>query len=229
MRLTSQAIITEQFVKTIEDLIALREQEEILLIATPQILEEGGEKRETLNGCRTIVTETRTFRIEDAKMAIEKAYITSEVGVVIILAAHEYSEAVQNKLLKIIEEPPSGVHFIVLVASKATLLPTIRSRLPLLSYHKVREAELFELDMRAIDLASVYEFVQKYKLLTDKATAKNLAQKMMAEAILCGSFQLDGKSLRLFGDAFRAIDVGTRPSFVFATLLMKLLARKKRS
>ena len=42
------------------------------------------------------------------------------------------SPAAQNTLLKILEEPPAGVYFLLLCTSAAGLLPTVRSRAPVL-------------------------------------------------------------------------------------------------
>jgi len=233
MTLSSQAIITSRFKNTIESLVALRGNERIIIIATPQLLEEDAESTEDSDfcsgdTCHIIVTEKRNFRLDDAKLAIEKAYMSSEVETVIILAAKEFSVEVQNKLLKVIEEPPPRVGFILLVSSKAALLPTIRSRLPIIILREKQEREAFELDMRQLDLASVYAFVQNHKRLIDKAVAKSLVEKISLEAMESQRFDLDEKTLQLFHNSFKALDIGSPPQFVFTTLLLKLLAKKKR-
>jgi|GEM_PF-215074 len=233
MRLANQVIITSRFSHTIETLIALRTDERIVAIVTPQLLEEESESTEPFSFCKgdichIIVTEKRNFRLEDAKLAIEKAYMASEVETVIILAAKEFSIEVQNKLLKVIEEPPPRVNFTLLVSSKAALLPTIRSRLPVVVLREKQEREVFELDVVHLDLASVYAFVQKHKRLVDKADAKSLVEKISLEAMESQRFDLDEKTLQLFHNAFKALDAGSPPQFVFTTLLLKLLARRKR-
>ena len=233
MTLSSQAIITSRFRNTIRSLVALRVDERIIVIATPQLLEEDVESTEDSDFCRgdichIVVTEKRNFRLEDAKLAIEKAYMASEVETVIILAAKEFSVEVQNKLLKVIEEPPPRVGFILMVSSKAVLLPTIRSRLPVTILREKREREALELDMGQLDLASVYAFVQKHKRLIDKNVAKSFVEKISSEAMKSQRFDLDEKTLQLFHNAFKALDVGSPPQFVFTTLLLKLLARRKR-
>lgn len=233
MRLTSQAIITSRFRNTVESLVALRADERIIVIAAPQLLEEELEAAEPFrfckdDTCRIIMTEKKNFLLGDAKLAIEKAYMASDVSTIIILAAKEFSIEVQNKLLKVIEEPPPRVSFILMVSSKATLLPTIRSRLPITILHEKQESEAFELDMKQLDLAAVYAFVQKHKRLIDKAAAKSLVEKISSEAMKSQRYDLDEKTLQLFHNAFKALDVGSPPQFVFTTLLLKLLARRKR-
>jgi len=46
--------------------------------------------------------------------------------------------------------------------------------------------------------------------------------------MLCEGYNLDEKSLVLFSNAFMALDMGSPPQFILNTLLLKLLARKKR-
>jgi DNA polymerase-3 subunit delta' len=92
----------------------------------------------------------------------------------------------------------------------------------------MRDTEPFELNMKQLDLASVYAFVQKHKRLIDKAFAKTLVEKISTEAMKSQRFDLDEKTLHLFQNAFKALDVGSPPQFVLMTLLLKLLARKKR-
>jgi len=204
MRLSSQVIITSHPEETIAQLDALRTDERII----------------------KIVKEDR-FLIDDAKLAIEKAYIASDVRSIIILSAKEFPPLIQNKLLKVIEEPPSGVEFILITLSKATILPTIRSRMPITIRKEERDDEVFELDMRQLDLSTVYAFIQKHKR-TDNAQAKVLVEKISTQAMNSQRYNLDEKTLQLFYNAYKALDVGSSPQFVLMTLLLKLLARKNR-
>ena len=229
MTLSSQVIITSQANETIARLAELRKDERIIVITTADT-EETIKCPEScgIEACVVIYTEKKTFLVEDAKLAIEKAYMASVVETVIVLAAKEFSPLIQNKLLKVIEEPPPRVSFILITPSKATILPTIRSRLPITVLREKRELESFELDMTHLDLTSVYAFIQKHKRLIDKLAAKSLVERISREAMQSQCFDLDEKTLQLFHNAFRAIDVGSQPQFVLTTMLLKLLARKKR-
>ncbi len=173
------------------------------------------------------IVKEDTFLVEDAKLAIEKAYMASEETTVIILAAKTFSPIVQNKLLKVIEEPPPKKEFIILTASKSTILDTIRSRLPITVLSEEREEELLGLELGQLSLATVYEFIQTHKR-TDAKAMKLLVERISKEAIRSQSYDLDEKTLTLFSNAFLALDVGSPPQFVLNTLLLKLLARKKR-
>ncbi len=204
MRLNSQVIITANIDDTISQLESLQTDERFVKI----IKEE-------------------TFLVDDAKLAIEKAYMASEETTVIILAAKTFSPVVQNKLLKVIEEPPKNKEFIMLTQSKATILDTIRSRLPILVLSEVKEEEVLGLDLSQLSLSSVYAFIQTHKR-TDAKVMKGLVERISKEAMYSGKYDLDEKTLTLFSNAFTALDVGSPPQFVLNTLLLKLLARKKR-
>jgi DNA polymerase-3 subunit delta' len=69
------------------------------------------------------------FKVELAKEVIREAYIAEESPKYLILSALSYNIIVQNSLLKLLEEPPRNINFILIVKSKTALLPTIRSRL----------------------------------------------------------------------------------------------------
>ncbi len=168
-----------------------------------------------------------TFKVEDAKLAIEKAYLASEETTVIILAAKHFSPIVQNKLLKVIEEPPKNKEFIIVTVSKATILPTIRSRLPIKVLSQTIEEEALGLDVAQLSLADVYAFIQTHRR-TDAKQMKRLVERIVKTAITAEKFDLDEKTLKLFSDAYIALDVGSPPQFVLNTLLLKLLAKKRR-
>ncbi len=204
MKLISQVIITTNIEDTILKLELLQENERFVKIVKED-----------------------TFLVEDAKLAIEKAYMASEEITVIILAAKTFSPVVQNKLLKVIEEPPKNKEFIILTQSKSTILTTIRSRLPISVLSEVKEEEDLGLVLSSLSLGSVYEFIQTHKR-TDAKVMKRLIERISKEAMRSGSYDLDEKTLVLFSNAFMALDVGSPPQFVLNALLLKLLARKKR-
>ncbi len=230
MRLVSQVIITAQIDNTILELEKLRSHESIIEIISPSIAEKitsGQEGEPIAYKVHRIPTEKETFSVTDAKLVIEKAYMASEEITIIILAAKTFSPLVQNKLLKVIEEPPKNKEFILLTESKSTVLDTIKSRLPISILSEVKEEKELGLDLKLLSLESVYEFTQTHKR-TDAKAMKLLVEEVSKEAIRSEAFDLDEKTLALFSNTFIALDVGSPPQFVLNTLLLKLLARKKR-
>ena len=205
MRLTSQVIITTNIDASISKLECLRKNERIV----------------------KILEEDKAFSVSDAQQVIEKAYMASEETTVIILAAKVFSPVVQNKLLKVIEEPPKNTEFILLTASKATILGTIRSRLPITVLSEAKEEEDLGLEVSQLTLASVYEFIQTHKR-TNAKDMRVIVERIAIEAIHSGKYDLDEKSLTLFSECTVALDMGSPPQFVLNAMLLKLLARKKR-
>lgn len=204
LTLSSQVLITSNAEETILALEALQKDERLIK-----------------------VVKEESFLVEDAKFAIEKAYMASEETTVMILAATMFSPIVQNKLLKIIEEPPSNTEFILITPSKSTILDTIRSRLPVTILQNQKQSETFSFDVTQLSLQTVYEFVQAHKR-TNAQEMTRIVERLSTAAMQSGKFDLDEKTLQLFSNAFVALDMGSPPSFVLNTLLLKLLARKKK-
>ena len=205
MRLVSQVIITTKIDETITQLEAQRSNERIV----------------------KILEEDKAFSVSDAQQVIEKAYMASEETTVIILSAKVFSPVVQNKLLKVIEEPPKNTEFILLTSSKATILGTIRSRLPITVLSEAKEEEDLNLDVVQLSLATVYAFTQEHKR-TNAKDMRAIVERIAIEAIHSGKYDLDERSLTLFSECTVALDMGSPPQFVLNALLLKLLARKKR-
>jgi len=205
MKLTSQVIVTSKIEETIAMLEAQRIHERIV----------------------KVLEEEKSFSVDDAKEVIAKAYMASEETTVIILAAKVFSPIVQNKLLKVIEEPPKNKEFILITQSKSTILDTIRSRLPITVLSETREEEALGLELSTLSLSSVYEFIQTHKRTNAKEMTM-IVERIAKEAMSSGGYNLDEKTLTLFSDCFVALDMGSPPQFVLNALLLKLLARKKR-
>ena len=205
MTLTSQVIITSKVDDTILMLEGLQTTERII----------------------KIMEEDKAFSVDDAKQVIEKAYMTSEETTVLLLAAKVFSPIVQNKLLKIIEEPPKNKEFIFITQSKSTVLDTIKSRLPVNILSEEKEVEDLGLDVKQLSLSTVYEFIQTHKR-TNAKDMRVIVERIAKEVMGSEKFDLDESTLFLFSDCTVALDMGSPPQFVLNALLLKLLARKKR-
>ena len=174
-----------------------------------------------------IIESERAFSVRDAQEAIEKAYLTTDTQTVILLGAKQFSEVVQNKLLKVIEEPPRGSIFILVTQSKATILPTIRSRLPIEIAPKTTLEEIETPPLEALSLESMYAFVQSHKR-TSTQEMYAIVERLSKEALFCGAFELNEEDLTLLGQSYEALNMGSPPVFVLQTLLLTLLEKKRR-
>ena len=76
-------------------------------------------------------TAARSFHVDTVRQIRSDAYIKpneAPLRVFLLEGAEAMSEQAQNALLKVFEEPPERVLFILTVTSAAKLLPTVRSR-----------------------------------------------------------------------------------------------------
>jgi len=103
------------------------------ILITDQVEEDMDALKQRLYPSRVVPFYKDDFLIDDAKEVICEAYIAEDKTKFIILAAKLFNEASQNALLKLLEEPPHNIEFIIVTESKSALLPTVRSRLPLLT------------------------------------------------------------------------------------------------
>ncbi len=169
----------------------------------------------------------KEFLVEHAQKAIEKAYVASEELNYIILVAPKFSDIAQNRLLKVIEEPPRNKAFIIITESKSALLDTIQSRLPVTVLHDISSEEELSLDLENLNLARIYEFAQKHSRIS-AVECKVLVEKISLGAMKSQKYNLDESALKLFSDCIKALDMGSPTAFVLNGLLLKLLACKKR-
>lgn len=91
--------------------------------------EEG--KKITADGVAEIIEDSALRPVEGAK----KLYV--------ICGFETASTLIQNKLLKTLEEPLEGVHFLLGVTTLAPVLDTVRSRVKLLEIPPFTESEIF--------------------------------------------------------------------------------------
>ncbi len=94
--------------------------------------------RKAQNGSHPDITEisgtedARSFHIEAVRALREEAYILpneAPVRVFILCDVQTMAEQAQNALLKLLEEPPAHVHFLLTCENRSQLLETVRSRL----------------------------------------------------------------------------------------------------
>lgn len=124
------------------------------------------------------------------------AFVKAHSGahrVFIIEDANRMNEQAQNALLKVLEEPPKNVVFILLVPSKTMLLDTIISRCVLLSLSEnseddtnVQTAEQF------IDLLLSGSEYEMLKLLTPLEKSRTDAEAFFKALSLCTAKRLKG-------------------------------------
>lgn len=182
---------------------------------------------ETYAPFRHIVYEREDFLLEDAKELIKEAYIAEASSKYLIVIAKSYRVEAQNALLKILEEPPLHIVFILIVPSKTALLPTIRSRMQ--SEELPYESERIHsgLNLKKLELADIYTFVQSHQGL-DKNSLKEMTQAIIYEAYHKHGLCFSEKELAHFQKLVHLSELNTRPQTILITLLLSIMQRKNR-
>lgn len=177
--------------------------------------------QEELHPKRVVNFVKEKFLVDDAKAVIAEAYVSEEDEKYILLGGKEFNVYSQNALLKILEEPPKNIVFILLAPSKSILLPTIRSRLPIQQEASKTEAIRLDIDLKTLDLQAVFEFLSRYKQVS-KNEAKRIVEALYKQA-LTQRVRPSKAVLENFDTAYRLLELNSRPSTVFSLLLMGFL------
>lgn len=170
-------------------------------------------------------SEKNEFQIVDAQNAIKEAYIaTNEIKYIFLCGATFRIEA-QNALLKVLEEPPLNIVFIILVESKSSILPTIHSRL---LYKNLKQSVLEEdidLDLKYLDLKTLYNFVKE-----NQRISKDEAIKLVGKLVLKinkDKISLNEDELESFSKAITLLNLNSRPAPILAYLLLTILEKER--
>lgn len=198
------------------------------IIITHAFEERCAQLVEQLKPLRSVCFMTDDFKIEDAKEVIAEAYKAEENTKTLILGAKSFTIPAQNSLLKILEEPPRNIVFILLAPNKSTFLPTIRSRMTLHSEYEERQYESLDIRLGALDLASLFAWVKKYDKLK-KHEAKELLETLFYYAVHSEKLILNGQQLAGFEKAFKLIELNARVQSVLVMVLMNFLSEVKRA
>jgi DNA polymerase-3 subunit delta' len=167
------------------------------------------------------------FKIEDAKEVISEAYKSESQTKTLILGAKSFTIPAQNALLKILEEPPSNIEFILLAPNKSTFLPTVRSRLSLKQEHRQPHHEPISLSLRTLDLSSMFLWVKEHEKFK-KHEAKELIEHLFYHAVHVEGIALTSVQIEGFDKAFRLIELNARLQSVLVMILMNFLKEVKR-
>lgn len=198
------------------------------ILITRDIEERSKELENSLYPLRSVLFVRDDFKIEDAKEVIAEAYKAEEKLKTLILGAKSFTIPAQNALLKILEEPPRNIAFILLAPNKSTFLPTVRSRLTLTQEHQDRIFVPLPLHLGTLDLAALFAFVKEHEKLK-KHEAKALIVQMMEHALTYEQLALSASQLEGFEKALRLLELNARVQSVLVMVLMNFLKEVKRA
>ena len=198
------------------------------ILITERFEEKSLEIQEELLPLRCVLFIREDFKIEDAKEVISEAYKSESTTKTLILGAKSFTIPAQNALLKILEEPPPNIAFILLAPNKSTFLPTVRSRLSLTQERSEKQYEPMTLSLRTLDLSSMFTWIKAHEKFK-KHEAKELIQNLFYHASSVEGLTLTAVQIEGFDKAFRLIELNGRVQSILVMVLMNFLKEVKRA
>ena len=180
-----------------------------------------------LHSTRIIKNEEKDeFQITQANLAIKEAYIASNDIKYIFLCGATFRKEAQNSLLKVLEEPPRNVVFIIITNSKTSMLPTIYSRLPYKYLKKSLLKNESLLNINKLDLKDIYNFLKENQKIS-KNEAKDIVESILLK-VNNQKIKLSQKELDFFSKSIKLLELNSRPINVLTTLLLFLANQKNK-
>ncbi len=195
------------------------------ILITNEIESEIERLEQELKPLRVVAFFEENFKIEHAKLVTQEAYISESQTKYIIIAAIEFTTVAQNALLKLLEEPPRNIEFIIISPTKSNLLPTVRSRLPILKQSSEHTQEVLAINLAKLDYKEVFTFLKEHNRVS-KNEAKGLVEALFYKATVVDKLILSEKQLENFDMAYRLLDLNARAQSVFAMLLMSFAGER---
>ncbi len=164
-----------------------------------------------------------SISIDDVRNIVAESYIKERKR--IFIETKQFNHVAQNGLLKILEEPPDGVSFTLIVRSKSILLPTIRSRMGI-RYIKNRDRTPPNIEipnLENIDIEKLNKILEQVKKL-DREEVKKGVEVIFRNNI---EYPWNSEDLERFTIATRLLSLGSSGVRVYLMLLLPFVNRRK--
>lgn len=180
-----------------------------------------------LHSTRIIKNEEKDeFLIAQATQAIKEAYIATNSKKYLFLCGTTFRKEAQNSLLKVLEEPPRNIVFIIITNSKTAILPTIYSRLPYKYLKKSVVKNEIPLNISKLDLKDIYNFLKDNQKIS-KNEAKDIVEAILLK-VNSQKIKLSQKELDFFSKSIKLLELNSRPINVLNTLLLSIANQKNK-
>ncbi len=166
------------------------------------------------------------FKVEDAKEVISEAYIAEEKHKYLVICAKHYNIYAQNALLKLLEEPPRNIVFILIAKSKTSLLPTVRSRMGVKYLKSDKEPYDLGIVLEHLSLNDIFAFLKKSKNVS-KDELKEIVATILKE-LSKTDVKLSSSELDMFDKAMELSQLNSRPQNILSYLLLMIYQAKGR-
>ena len=166
------------------------------------------------------------FLLENAKEVAAEAYIAESEPKLLVLGAKNFRVEAQNSLLKIIEEPPKNIFFIIAATSKNMLLPTVRSRLVTENRLEKKQREKTGLNYKRLELKEICAFIdEKSAFERSEKFGKNDLKELIAAIALEATAQgvkFSADELEYFFKAVRLAELNTKTHALLTPILLMI-------
>jgi len=160
------------------------------------------------------IFEDNDLKLNLVKEIKEEAYKTTDLEKYILIKAINFRIESQNALLKILEETPEKINFIILTTSKYALLETIRSRMSIeIIEYKIPEIEL-NINIDRLTTKTIYEVLKK---TLSKQELKNFIYQLFKNIE-----NPDDEILENFELAIKLVDLNTDREAILSLLLLSI-------
>lgn len=171
------------------------------------------------------IFESEEFKIDNAKEVIDEAYIASAEEKFIALIGKNFNKEAQNALLKVLEEPPHNIHFLIFIPHKNALIPTIRSRMRLINKMIFTPLAPLELDISNLSYAKVYEFLKSLDGST-RIEGQEILERLLVSIYRSG-IKLNETELNFFDLALKANAGYEKLSLILSPILISLIEKNR--
>ncbi len=156
------------------------------------------------------IIRVKELKVDDVAFIKQKAYISDKNNRLIVIAAEKFNIFAQNALLKLIEEPPKNVEFMIVTNSKYSLLDTILSRVFVEKKH-------FETEKKITLEKITNEYI--LELLTsdlDKESIKDLFALIIKEK------KLNEEQMKIITEAVKMIELNLNKEAIISLVMLSL-------
>lgn len=159
------------------------------------------------------------FLLDEARAVLKESYIAENSEKIIIIMAESFRTEAQNFLLKLFEEPPRNIKFLIVSPSKNLLLPTIRSRFIFEKRGAKKKILPLNFDLLKLDLKGILEVLSANENL-EKSELLDFIASLSYEAVR--KYDLSEAELEFFYKAYELARLNTKASILLSTLLLSL-------
>ncbi|MBO7155126.1 MAG: DNA polymerase III subunit delta' [Campylobacter sp.] len=175
------------------------------------------------------IFEYENLLIDGAKEIISQAYIAENQPKVLLILANKYGIDPQNALLKILEEPPRNIVFVLVAPAKNIFLPTVRSRLSIDNRIKLIKSEPTGINFTRLNLAYINDYVSAQSALEksdnlSKTQLLNLLKSIIIDAVKNG-VKFSHEDYLYFNKLYRITDLNAKAQTVLLPLLLLIMQR----